>query len=149
MAEQETPPRISVCIVCRNESDKLVACLESVSWADEIVVMDLGSEDGSADVARARNAIVLEHEPFPIVEPLRNEIAAVASGEWILVLDPDERISPGLARELQGMRYRTDVDAVVDDCSHASDGARTGPTAGAGRSDACSLHSALFRERRQ
>ena len=39
---------ISVCIVCRNEADKLGPCLESVRWADEVVLLDLESEDGSA-----------------------------------------------------------------------------------------------------
>jgi (heptosyl)LPS beta-1,4-glucosyltransferase len=45
--------QISVCIVCRNEADRLPACLASVAWADEILVMDLASTDTSAAVARA------------------------------------------------------------------------------------------------
>lgn len=85
-------PQISVCIVCCNEADKLFPCLKSVAWVDEILVMDLSSGDGSAAVARAHGAHVIEREPFPIVEPLRNELAAMARGEWILALDPDERV---------------------------------------------------------
>lgn len=104
---------ISVCIVCRNEADKLGACLESVRWADEILVMDLSSEDDSVAVASAHGARIISREPFPIVEPLRNELAAVARGEWILALDPDERVTPGLAHELQRLALRTDLDAVV------------------------------------
>jgi (heptosyl)LPS beta-1,4-glucosyltransferase len=105
-------PRISVCIVCRNEADKLEACLESVGWADEIVVLDLDSTDPSAEVARSHGARVLSHEVIPIVEPLRNVVAEKASGEWILALDPDERVSPGLADELRRLSGRTDIDVV-------------------------------------
>ncbi len=105
--------RISVCIVCRNEADKLRPCLESVLWADEILVMDLSSTDGSIAVAKEFGARVLERAPHPIVEPLRNEIAAEAKGAWILALDPDERVTRGLARELCMVAQRADLDAVV------------------------------------
>jgi glycosyltransferase involved in cell wall biosynthesis len=106
-------PRISACIVCRNEADKLAACLQSVSWVDEIIVMDLASADGSAAVAREHGARVVTRAPVPVVEFVRNEVAAAASGEWILVLDPDERVSPGLARELQRLSRQADLDAVI------------------------------------
>ena len=108
-----TPPAISVCLVCRNEADRLPAALESVRWADEIVVMDLESTDGSADLARAHGARVVVREPVPIVELIRNEIAAHATGAWILVRDPDERITPALAAELRRASSREDLDAVV------------------------------------
>jgi glycosyltransferase involved in cell wall biosynthesis len=104
---------ISACIVCRNEADKLGPCLESVSWADEIVLLDLQSEDGSAQLARAAGARVLEHPPVPIVEAVRNVVADAAAGEWVLALDPDERVSPGLAAELRRVSVRADLDAVV------------------------------------
>lgn len=110
------PPQsvtISACIVCRNEADKLGPCLESVAWVDEILVMDLSSSDDSATIARQHGARVVEHTPYPIVEPLRNELAAIAHGEWILALDPDERVTPGLAQELRRLAQRTDIDAVV------------------------------------
>lgn len=106
-------PRISACIVCRNEADRLGPCLESVRWADEIVVMDLASSDGSAALARDHGARVLAHDRVPIVEMVRNEFAAAAVGEWILVLDPDERVTPGLAAELRVVAGRSEVDAVV------------------------------------
>jgi glycosyltransferase involved in cell wall biosynthesis len=106
-------PSISVCVVCRNEADKLGGCLDSADWADEVVVMDLSSSDGSAEVAREHGARVLEHEPVPIVELVRNEIAAAATGEWILALDPDERVADGLPDELRRLAQREDVDAVA------------------------------------
>lgn len=115
-SQQERAPRagaISVCIVCRNEADKLGACLQSVQWADEILVMDLSSTDASAAVAEQHGAHVVIREPFPIVEPLRNEIASLASYDWILALDPDERVTPGLARELQRLAHSEAYDAIV------------------------------------
>ena len=104
---------ISVCIVCRNEADKLGPCLESVRWADEVVLLDLDSDDGSADLARAAGARVVGHAPVPIVEAVRNVVADAATGDWVLALDPDERVSPGLAAELSRIAARSDIDAVV------------------------------------
>jgi glycosyltransferase involved in cell wall biosynthesis len=105
--------RISVCIVCRNEADRLGPCLESVSWADEVIVMDLESTDDSVALATRNGAQVLHHEPVPIVEFIRNEVSAHATGDWILALDPDERVTPGLAAELRRLSVRSDLDAVV------------------------------------
>lgn len=106
-------PGIAACIVCRNEADKLGPCLASVQWADEIVVLDLASTDGSAELARACGARVLPHAPVPIVELVRNVVAAGATTRWILALDPDERVTPGLARALRELELREDIDAVV------------------------------------
>jgi hypothetical protein len=75
--------------------------------------MDLSSSDGSAELARRCGARVIERTPHPIVEPLRNELAAVARGAWILALDPDERVTPGLARELRRIARLLGVDAAV------------------------------------
>ncbi len=105
-------PKVSACVVCRNEADKLGPCLESASWVDEIVVLDLESSDGSADLARRHGARVITHEPVPVVEAVRNVVADAATGEWILALDPDERVSPGLRDELMRLRERTDIDVV-------------------------------------
>jgi glycosyltransferase involved in cell wall biosynthesis len=91
---------VSVCIVARNEADRLEECLRSVAWADEIVLLDLESSDETAAVAERGGARVVSHEPFPVVEPLRNVVAALATNEWVLALDPDERVSQALAVRL-------------------------------------------------
>jgi glycosyltransferase involved in cell wall biosynthesis len=110
---------ISVCIVCRNEADRLGPCLNSVSgWADEVIVMDLSSSDGSADVARRYGARVVTRPPIPVVEPLRNEVADLAQGDWILALDPDERVTPGLAEELRRLTSRSEIDLIVIPFTH-------------------------------
>jgi len=106
-------PAISVCIACRNEADRLPDCLASVAWADDVVVMDLCSTDGSAEIATRAGARVLHRDAVLIVEMVRNEIAATARHDWILVLDPDERVSPGLVAELLRASARDDIDAVV------------------------------------
>jgi glycosyltransferase involved in cell wall biosynthesis len=104
---------ISAVIVCRNEARKLGRCLASVAWVDEVVVMDLESSDGSADVARAQGAKVLTRSPVPIVELVRNEAADEAESDWVLVLDPDEHVQPRLEQALRNASARDDIDAVV------------------------------------
>lgn len=113
MSARPPAERIAACIVCRNEADKLLPALKSVEWCDEVVVMDLESSDGSTEVARDAGARVISRAPVPVVELVRNDVAAAAGADWILVLDPDERVSPGLAAELEALRKRVDLDAVV------------------------------------
>jgi glycosyltransferase involved in cell wall biosynthesis len=105
--------QITVCIVCRNEADRLGPCLDSVTWAHEVIVMDLSSTDGSVALSKQHGARVVHHAPVPIVELVRNDVAALASNDWILVLDPDERVLPGLARELARVAHWDHIDAVV------------------------------------
>lgn len=104
---------ISVCVVCHNEADRIAPCLASVQWASEILVMDLESTDASRDVAARHGARVVPHPRVPIVELVRNALAAHAAHDWILALDPDERVTPGLAAELQRAAARDALDAVV------------------------------------
>ena len=92
---------------------RLGPCLESVAWADEIVVCDLESSDGSQALARDHGARVIRHAPVPIVEPVRNVVADAATGKWVLAVDPDERVTPGLAAALRAIAQRDDVDAAV------------------------------------
>jgi glycosyltransferase involved in cell wall biosynthesis len=100
-------------VVCRNEADKLGPCLDSLRWVDELVVLDLESEDGSAALARQAGARVIGHPAVPIVETVRNVVADAATGEWVLVADPDERVSPGLAAELRRLAASEEIDAVI------------------------------------
>jgi hypothetical protein len=103
---------IAACVVCHNEADRLGDCLASVAWTDEILVMDLESTDDSSEIATRQGARVLHRPRVAIVELVRNELAASARGDWILVLDPDERITEGLAHELRRAAARPDIDAV-------------------------------------
>ena len=75
--------------------------------------MDLGSSDGSDELARESGARLISHDPVPIVELVRNDVAAAATHDWILAMDPDERAAAGLGDELRRIALRADVDAVA------------------------------------
>lgn len=94
-------PTISVVINVCNEAHLLRDCLESVRWADEIIITDMHSTDDSADVYRQyTNKFVLIPRQ-PVVELVTNFGIEQASGDWVLKLDPDERVLPALARQIQ------------------------------------------------
>lgn len=93
---------ISVVINTHNEADKLKDCLESVrQLADEIIIVDMESEDGLEKVAKKYGARVYQEKLVPYVELIRNKSVDKAQSDWVLVLDPDERVSPGLVKELK------------------------------------------------
>ncbi len=94
---------ISVCIVTYNEAQKLKSCLQNIqSFANEIIVVDLGSEDGVADVCTEFKARLIKHKFENIVEKVRNFVISQAQNDWILLLDPDERVSEELVKKLEG-----------------------------------------------
>lgn len=93
--------KISVVINVRNEAKMLRHALVSVkSFADEIVVVDMESEDDSRKIARKYGAKVYTHEPLSYVEPARNFGIEKATGEWIFILDPDETVPKSLQAKL-------------------------------------------------
>lgn len=94
-------PRISAAIVTYNEGYLLTECLQSIQWVDEIVVVDLGSTDNTLEVARQFTERIVFHEHVPYADIVRNFSFEQTMSEWILLLDPDERVSPQLARYIQ------------------------------------------------
>jgi glycosyltransferase involved in cell wall biosynthesis len=94
-------PKISVVVNTRNEEANLKRCLESVKWADEVVVVDMYSEDKTKEIAKKMGAKVFNHKYTFYVEPARNFAISKTSGDWILILDADEEISPFLAKTLE------------------------------------------------
>lgn len=97
---------LSVILITKNEAANIRACLESVSFADEIVVVDSGSTDDTVAIARAMGAKVYEHD-WPGFGPQKNRALAYAAGEWIFSIDADERVTPELRTELE-QAMRTD-----------------------------------------
>ena len=95
-------PKLTVTVITRNESANIDAALASVSWADEIVVVDSQSEDDTAAIARRHSARV-EMRPWPGYSAQKNYAAASASHDWILSLDADERVTPELAAEIRAL----------------------------------------------
>jgi (heptosyl)LPS beta-1,4-glucosyltransferase len=96
--------KISVVINTLNESRYLSQCLSSVKgFADEIVDVDMGSEDETVAIAKKLGAQVYSHKRLSYVEPARNFALKKATGDWILLLDPDEELQPSLAKELKAI----------------------------------------------
>lgn len=94
-------PRLSVITLTMNEERNIAECLESVAWADELIVVDSGSTDGTVALARrfTPNVITL---PWRGYGAARNAALERATGDWILWLDADERVTPALAEEIRG-----------------------------------------------
>lgn len=104
---------ISVVLVVLNEAKKLEKCLLSLKgFVDEIIALDLGSIDESIEVCKRFNVKVFKESPVPFVEKVRNLAISKASGDWILVLDPDEMITPFLAQKLKEITESSEYAAV-------------------------------------
>lgn len=93
-------PKLSVTIITKNEAANIRGALDSVSWADERIVIDAESVDGTARIAESMGARVVTR-PWPGYGAQKNHAAELASHDWILSLDADERPSPELAREIR------------------------------------------------
>lgn len=92
--------RLSVIVITRNEKANIADCLLSVSFADELVVLDNASTDGTADLARALGAKVVVVSEWPGFGPQKNKALALATGDWILSIDADERVPSDLRQEI-------------------------------------------------
>lgn len=95
-------PKLTVTVITRNESANIEAALASVAWADEIVVVDSGSTDDTVALAR-KQATRVEVRPWPGFSAQKDYAASLASHDWILSLDADERVTPALAAEIQSL----------------------------------------------
>lgn len=91
---------ISVCVVTKNEAHNIEACLNSVSWANEIIVIDSESTDSTVAICK-RFTDKITVMPWLGCGPQREKIYAMASCDWVLLLDADERVTPELAQEIQ------------------------------------------------
>lgn len=92
-------PRISGVIVARNEENKIALALESVrSIVQEIVFFDMDSSDGTGAIAETYGATVVRVPPMAGQEPARPLAVAKATGDWILMFDADEILSPSFGK---------------------------------------------------
>jgi glycosyltransferase involved in cell wall biosynthesis len=92
---------ISVVISAFNEQEKLARCLASVSWADEIIVIDNSSTDKTAHIAKKMGATVYERPNNPMLNVNKNFGFSKATSDWIFCLDADEEVPEELAREIK------------------------------------------------
>jgi len=103
---------LSVLIPTRNERRNLVDCIRSVSWCDEVVVVDSGSGDGTQELAQASGARVVDFK-WDGRHPKKKNWALENvpwKNEWVLILDADERIRPELAAEIRSALRQPRVD---------------------------------------
>ena len=92
---------LSVVIIACNESRVIARCLQSVRWADEIILLDSGSTDDTVAIARSLKAKVTVTPDWPGYGAQKNRAVELATGDWILSLDADEWVTPELRAELE------------------------------------------------
>jgi glycosyltransferase involved in cell wall biosynthesis len=117
---------LSVILITRNEAHNVAGCLQSVAFADEWIVVDSGSTDGTREIAERFGADVVRTDDWPGFGAQKNRALALARGRWVLSIDADERVSDTLAQQVRGV--------VAADTSgqqaHASSQATTDGTVG-------------------
>lgn len=96
-------PALSVIVITRNERRNIADCLRSVAFADEFVVVDSGSTDGTPDIAAALGARVLHTTDWPGFGVQKNRALAAATGRFVLSIDADERVTPALAAAIRAV----------------------------------------------
>ena len=92
--------KLSVTIICKNEARNIRPCLESVKWADEIIVVDSGSQDETLEIAREYTNCIYQTD-WPGFGVQKNRAIEYATHDWILSIDADERISEELKANIQ------------------------------------------------
>lgn len=95
--------RLSACVITYNEADRIEACLESLAWCDERLVVDSHSTDDTRARAAAAGARVLERD-WPGHAAQKEYAIRAAAHDWVLVIDADERVSPALRDEIVALR---------------------------------------------
>ena len=124
---------ISVCLIVKDEEEMLASCLESVAdIADEIVVYDTGSTDGTVEIARAAGARVIEGYWDDSFARARNAALAHARGEWVVSLDADETFladPEALRTLLEDRRSNVEAYLVAIENLHGAGNARSVHTA--------------------
>ena len=91
--------RLSVTVITKNEVNFIRTCLDSVRWADEIIIVDSGSTDGTVEICREYTDKIMLTD-WPGFGPQKNRALAMAKSEWVLSLDADEQVSPELKQEI-------------------------------------------------
>jgi glycosyltransferase involved in cell wall biosynthesis len=91
---------LSVIVITKNESATIQRCLDSVSWADEIIVLDSGSSDDTVAICQRYTDKVFVTD-WPGFGPQKQRALSLATGDWVLSLDADEWLSPELTIEIQ------------------------------------------------
>lgn len=102
--------KISAVINTYNEGKLLENCLKSLNFVDEIVIVDMGSTDNTIEIASKYTSSIFKHKHLSFVEPARNFGVRKATGAWIFVIDPDERVPSTLANKLLEIANQSTID---------------------------------------
>lgn len=98
---------VSALILTLNEESEIRECIETLRWADEVMVVDCGSTDSTCEIAKAMGArVVFRPWPGDYAEQ-RNFAASAASNDWVICIDADERVTPGLGQEVLSVLERS------------------------------------------
>lgn len=103
--------KISAVIIAKNEQKMIEWCLKSLSWVDEVVVVDTGSIDKTAEISKKYKARVVKYLSGKNFSDWRNKGLKEAKGKWILYVDADERISDKLRNEIRRIVQKDDCQA--------------------------------------
>ncbi len=103
-------PGISAIVLTKNEEANLADCLQSLAWADELLVVDSFSTDETVAIAQAHGARVVQHA-FVNYAAQRNYAQGIAAYDWVLHIDADERVTPALAAEIAELRDSAAISA--------------------------------------
>lgn len=98
------PAKLSGCVICHDEEDRIADCLRSLAFCDEVVVVDSGSRDGTVGLARSLGARVIHNAPFPGHREQKQFAVERALHDWVFCLDADERATPQLAAQIARLK---------------------------------------------
>ncbi|ATM76261.1 MULTISPECIES: glycosyltransferase family 2 protein [Serratia] len=103
---------LSVVMIAKNEAELLSECLQSVAWADEIIVLDSGSSDGSVALAESLGAKVFTHTDWQGFGKQRQKAQSYATQDYVLMIDADERVTPELRHSIEQVLTNADDNVV-------------------------------------
>jgi glycosyltransferase involved in cell wall biosynthesis len=112
-------PTLSVIVITNTEAANILDCLASVSFADQIVVVDSGSTDNTVELARSVGAQVLQTADWPGFGAQKNRALDLATGDWVFSIDADERVTPELAEQIKlaiknDFKNDSNIDSNID-----------------------------------
>lgn len=108
--------RLTVIIPCKDELPNIEACINSVvALADELIVADSGSTDGTLELVKARGDCRILEREYVNSANFKNWVIPQATHDWILLVDADERVTPELAAEIQRLKESGDLDQTPHD----------------------------------
>lgn len=93
--------KLSIIIITKNEQSLIRECLESISWADEIIIVDSGSTDNTLTICREYTSHILSNEDWQGFGYQKNLALQQATGDWVFSIDADERVTPELKQQIQ------------------------------------------------